>query len=254
MEKLRFSEGANRLYQFLWGEFCDWYIELVKPHLSLAGDANLRYTAQWVLHHVLEGTLKLLHPFMPFVTEEIYQRLPGVAGSIMISSWPKEKAREDREAEEGMSLLMAIIQEARMIRSEMRIPPKKKIELLTRPTHRNKLTILKQHRYYISNLVGVGSLLVDRDLSRPPESASSLVDGVEIFIPLKGMVDIEKERKRLISLANELRKKLALTRERISRPEFKTKAPPEVVERKRQEEKELRMRLQRLKKRIEEVS
>ena len=254
MEKLRFSEGANHLYQFLWGEFCDWYIELVKPYLSPGEDPNLRYAAQWVLYHVLEGTLKLLHPFMPFVTEEIHQRLPGQRSAIMISSWPKEKAREDREAEEGMSLLMAIIQEARMIRSEMRISPKKKIELLIRPFHRNKLAILDQHKYYISNLVGVGSILIDRALSRPPESASSLVDGVEIFIPLKGMVDMEKERKRLISLTNELRKKLALTRERISRPEFKTKAPPEVVERKRQEEKELKMRLQRLEKRIEEVS
>jgi valyl-tRNA synthetase len=149
---------------------------------------------------------------------------------------------------------MAIIQEARMIRSEMRIPPKKKIELLMRPTQENKLAILSQHKYYISNLVGAGSLLIDRNLSRPPKSASSLVDGVEIFIPLKAMVDIEKERERLISLANELKKKLALTRERISCPEFKTKAPPEVVERKRQEEKELTMRLERLEKRIEEVS
>ena len=141
-----------------------------------------------------------------------------------------------------------------MIRSEMRISPQKKIELLIRPSHEDKLTILKQHKSYIINLVGASSLLVDRDLSRPPGSASSLVDGVEIFIPLKGIVEIEKERKRLVSAANELKKKLMLVKKKISHPEFKTKAPPEVVEKKKKEEKELRTRLQRLEKRIEEVS
>jgi len=254
MEKFRFSEGANSLYQFVWGEFCDWYIELVKPYLALTGDPKSRYRTQWVLHYVIEGTLKLLHPFMPFVTEEIYQRFSGRRDSIMISSWPKEEVREDREAEEKMSLLMKIIQEVRMIRSEMRISPQKKIELLIRPSHGDKLTILKQHKSYIINLVGTSSLLIDRDLSRPPGSASSLVDGVEIFIPLKGIVEIEKERKRLVSVANELKNKLMLVKKKISHPEFKTKAPPEVVEKKKKEEKELRMRLQRLEKRIEEVS
>ncbi len=198
--------------------------------------------------------MRLLHPFMPFVTEEIYQRLPGEKRSIMVSSWPEEEAKEDREAEEKMGFLMAIIQEARMIRSEMRIPPKKKIELLIRPSQRNTLTIVKQHRAYIVNLVGARSLLIERDLSRPPESASSLVGGVEIFIPLKGMVDIEKERKRLIAVTGELKKKLTSVTEKISRPEFETKAPPEVVERKKEEEKELKMRLQRLERRIEEMS
>jgi valyl-tRNA synthetase len=254
MEKFRFSEGANSLYQFVWGEFCDWYIELVKPYLAPREDVKSRYRAQWVLHCVIEGTLKLLHPFMPFVTEEIYQRLSGGRDSIMISSWPKGRARRDTEAEEKMSLLMKIIQEARMIRSEMRIPPQKKIELLIRPLYGKKLTILREHKSYIINLVGVSSLLIDRDLSRPAGSASSLVDGVEIFIPLRGILEIEKERKRLVSVVDQLNKKLALLGEKISRPEFKTKAPPGVVEKKKKEEKELRMKLQRLEKRIQEVS
>ena len=141
-----------------------------------------------------------------------------------------------------------------MIRSEMRISPEKKIELLIRSSHANKLTILREHKSYVINLVAASSLLINRDLSRPPGSASSLVNGVEIFIPLKGIVEIEKERKRLVSVVCELKKKLILVKKTISHPEFKTKAPAEVVEKKKKEEKELRMRLQRLQKRIREVS
>ena len=255
LESFKFSEAANLLYQFIWDELCDWYIELVKPRLRKEEDPSSRYSAQWILLYVLKGTLKMLHPFMPFITEEIYQRLSkdGDEESIMISSWPRPEGERDREAEEKMSLLMKVIQEARTIRSEMRIPPQKKINLYLKSADPDELELLEKNKSYISHLVKTEQLIIGEEVERPADSASSVVEKIELFIPLKGLLDLDKEKKRLKAMLKELEERLNATKKRLSNPQFLKNAPSQVVNKEKEKELDLGVKVERLKKRLEEI-
>jgi len=252
---LLFSETAQLLYQFIWGEFCDWYIELTKPRLlNKKGDSS-RYTAQWTLYKVLKGTLKILHPFMPFITEEIYQRLPRDKDdkeSIMISSWP-ESEREDKEAEKKMNLIMEVIQDVRTIRSEMRIPPQKEIDLALKTSNEENLNILRENNSYIVNLIKTNQLLIDKDITPIKGSISSLSGDVEIFIPLKDLIDIEKERKRLKKDIEKLNKELFSLEKKFSYPQFLSKAPPEIIEKEKEKRETFQCKIKKIKQRLKEM-
>jgi len=256
LEGLKFSEAADLLYQFIWGELCDWYIELVKPRLRDEVDLHSRYSAQWILLYVSRGALKLLHPFMPFITEEIYQRLAKDEKdeeSIMISSWPKLEGKRDKDAEGKMRLLMEVIQEARTIRSEMRIPPQKRVDLYLKTPDQGDLELLRENEPYISNMVKTERLIVGKKVERPTDSASSVAGKIELFIPLKGLLNLDKEKDRLRNMVRELEKKLSVATERLSNLEFLKNAPSEVVQREKEQQVELEMKIERLKKRLEEI-
>jgi len=255
LEHFKFSEAAGFLYKFIWGELCDWYIELVKPRLSRDKESSSRYSAQWVLYSVLKGTLKLLHPFMPFITEEIYQRLPKDEGdeeSIMISSWPKLKGKRDKEAEDKMGLLREVIQEVRAIRSEMGILPQRRIDIHLKAAQ-NDLNLLKEGESYICNLARVNQLIMGEDISKPSNSVSSAVGEIEIFIPLKGLLDMTKEKMRLRGVLEELEGELITVEKRLSNPEFLRKAPAEIIEKEKEGERNIKIKMERFKKRLEEI-
>jgi valyl-tRNA synthetase len=253
LENFEFSQAAHRLYQFFWGEFCDWYIELVKFRLLDEGDLSSRYTAQWILWYILKGTLKLLHPFIPFITEEIYQRLSGAEESIMVSPWPLPSKKMSPEANKEMHLLREIIQEARTIRSEIGIPPQIKIELWLKPSSKNNLNILKENEKEITDLAKTRKLVIDEALTKPAYSASSLIEDVEIFIPLAELIDMDKEKKRLKANWQKLEKEILVLEKRLSKPHFLEKAPPEIIKKEKEKREVLLHKSGRLKKRLEEI-
>lgn len=253
LENFRFSQAAHRLYQFFWGRFCDWYIELVKFRLLNKEDLPSRYIAQWILWYVLKGTLKLLHPFMPFITEEIYQRLPGTEESIMLFHWPRPGRKITPEGKKEIHLLREIIQEVRTIRSELGITPQAKIDLWLKPSRENDLDTLKENEEEITNLVKAKKLVIDRDITKPPRSTSSSVEDIEIFIPLEELIDVDRERKRLKANWEKLQKEIAILEKKLSHPNFPQKAPPEIVEKERERKEALLHKSKRLKKRLKEV-
>jgi len=253
LENFRFSQAAYRLYHFFWKKFCDWYIELVKFRLLNRKEEISRYTAQWTLWYTLKGTLKLLHPFMPFVTEEIYQRLPGSEESIMISCWPSPDKEIRLEGEKEMYLLREIIQEVRTIRSEIGITPQAKIELWLKYSQENDFNTLKENEEEITNLARVGKLVISKDITQPAFSASSLVKDIEIFIPLQGFIDLEKERKRLKANEEKLKKEIARLERKLSSGHFLQKAPPEIVQKEKEKKEALIQKSERLKKRLKEI-
>jgi valyl-tRNA synthetase len=279
LENFEFSQAAHRLYQFFWGEFCDWYIELVKFRLLDKEDSSSRYTAQWMLWYILKGTLKLLHPFIPFITEEIYQRLSGAEESIMVSCWPLPSKEISPDGNKEMHLLREIIQEVRTIRSEIGILPQIKIELWLRtgqqvtPSpfplpcgerievrgkrkflyNQDSLNTLKENEKEITNLTKTRKLVIGKALTKPAYSASSLIEDVEIFIPLAELIDMDKEKKRLKANWQKLEKEILILEKRLSNPHFLEKAPPEIVQKEKEREKALTQKSKRLKKRLKEI-
>ncbi len=240
LEAYELGEAARVLYEFTWSEFCDWYIELAKPRLYGKTSPPDRATAQHVLASVLKGTLELLHPFMPFITEEIWQHLPGRGVTIMRATWPEPRQElEDIEAEREMEVLMDITRAIRHIRSEMNVPPSRRAEVLLAAPGDAVRSLLKKAGAYISLLAGA-ELKTSSSLQAVPEQAAHAVTrGVEIFVPLKGLIDVSKEAARLEKELAAVEKDLARVRGKLSNPGFLGKAPADVVEKERAKEDEL---------------
>ncbi|MCD6575422.1 valine--tRNA ligase [Candidatus Aerophobetes bacterium] len=252
LEDFRFPQAAQAIYQFIWQDFCDWYVELVKPRLK--SSSIQRRISQAVLYEVLKGSLKLLHPFMPFITEELWQRLPGEVKSIMISDWPEDKFVEDRDAEKKMGLFMEVVTQIRTIRAEMRIPPQKKIEVLLHTQNSENLSLLRENLSYIETLVNSERIFAGSDVEKPRICASGIAEDIDVFIPLERLIDVDKERERLSKDLIRVENELERVDRKLSSNEFLKKAPPEVVTREREKESQLREKLSRLKKRLEDLS
>ncbi len=240
LEAYELGEAARVLYEFTWSEFCDWYIELSKPRLYGKTSPPDRATAQHVLASVLKGTLELLHPFMPFITEEIWQHLPGRGLTIMRAPWPEPRPElKDNEAEKEMEVLMDITRAIRHIRSEMNVPPGRRAEVLLAVPAPNLRVLLKKSGSYISVLAGA-DLKVFPALEKAPEQAAHAVTrGVEIFVPLKGLIDVDRETARLKKELASVEKDLARVRGKLGNPGFLGKAPADVVAKERAKESEL---------------
>ncbi|MDY7031862.1 MAG: valine--tRNA ligase [Thermodesulfobacteriota bacterium] len=236
LENYKFNEGAHLLYQFIWHEFCDWYVELVKPHLYQVKDVELRSTTQCVLLEVLGTILCLLHPFMPFITEEIWSKLPNTKDSITVHQYPESDQRLiDEEVEAEMGLIMDIIGNIRNIRGEMNVPPSKLIESFLYCEDEKLCERLEGNGDYIKNLAMVKTLSVSSQKKRYKSAATAVVNGVEIFLPLKGIIDFYEEEKRLEKERNKIDKKLELINKKLSNEDFLRKAPPDIVEKQRGE-------------------
>jgi valyl-tRNA synthetase len=240
LEHYRFNEGAHILYQFVWHEFCDWYIELIKPYLYQTEDENLKLNTQYVLIEVLNSVLCLLHPFMPFITEEIWDKLPNTEGSITVHQYPKSDTsliNDDAEAE--MYLIMDIIGNIRNIKGEMNIAPSKQITalLFTKDEEiRKKLDMNKDH---IKNLTRLKTLSISTEKKTYESAATAIVDKVEIFLPLKGIIDFHEEEKRLRKESDRIEKKLVLLKKKLSNEDFLQKAPQQIIEKERAESEKL---------------
>lgn len=239
LEEYRFNEAASTLYQFFWHEFCDWYLELTKERLY-GEDPAAKRRAQKVLLQVLEESLRLLHPLMPFITEEIYQHLPEHGESIMTSAFPGvDPARDDPAAEEGMAVVMDAITMIRNIRGEMNIPPGKALRPLIRVRDRAVLKILQANTGYLLSLTRALEIRVGLDLARPPHSAMSVDERMEVFVPLKGVIDMEEERGRLVKNLKKVQEELSMVNRKLSNESFIERAPADVVEKEKKRSEDL---------------
>jgi valyl-tRNA synthetase len=230
----RFNSAARALYEFAWGEFCDWYLELAK--VRFYGDKNTPeyLSVQYVTHKVLDSFLRLLHPFMPFITEEIWQKLPGSGESLVRARWPKSsKALMDEEAENEMATLQQAVCGMRNIRSEMNVAPSRKASVLIKAEGRS-LEILKKNEASLKFLCKVDRAEISSSVTKPQLAASSITEGMEIYMPLEGLIDIDVEKQRLSKELQKAHEDLELTLKKLNNRDFVVKAKPEVVERERQ--------------------
>jgi valyl-tRNA synthetase len=247
----RFNSAARALYEFAWGEFCDWYLELAK--VRFYGDKNTPeyLSVQYVTHKVLDSFLRLLHPFMPFITEEIWQKLPGSGQSLARARWPKSsKALMDEEAENEMAILQQAVCGIRNIRSEMNVAPSRKAPVLIRVGGRN-LEILRKNEASLKFLCKVDRAEISSSVTKPQLAASSITEGMEIYMPLEGLIDIEVEKQRLGKELQKAHGDLELTLKKLNNRDFVVKAKPEVVERERQKLKTFEELTDKLQKNLE---
>lgn len=231
MERYDFGAAAKLIYEFLWNEFCDWYIELAKPDLYQKENQAARKRVQSVLSGVLRDTLTLLHPFMPYLTEEIWQALPHQGMSLMMSQWPKvDENKIDLKAEKEMELLMDIIRAVRNIRSETNIVPSKKIELILQ-ADRDDLVVLENGKAYLVGMAGLSSLKFNSLCQTKPEKAmTARVEKVELYLPLAGLLDLDKEKARLEKELLQAQKEIERVDNKLVNQGFLAKAPAQVIE------------------------
>jgi valyl-tRNA synthetase len=237
LEGFRFSDAANALYQFVWHELCDWYIELAKPHLHLPADGSppspQRKVAQGVLALVLERVLRLLHPMVPFVTEEIWQKLPKpghLPASLMITIYPRsEDALVDAEAEAEMALVQEFAVGVRMLRATYNVPPSWSVPVEVRiPDEATRATI-DRHRALVENSARV-TMNLTAEGGPIPGSAKEVVRGVaEIVMPLAGLIDVAAEKARIGKDIAKAAKEIATLEKKLANPQFLERAPEEVV-------------------------
>ncbi|USG64142.1 valine--tRNA ligase [Brevibacillus ruminantium] len=229
MDLFEFGEAGRVLYNFIWDDLCDWYIEMAKIPLYGADDAAKK-TTQSVLVTVLDQTLRLLHPFMPFMTEEIWHALPHEGESITIAKWPTANEQwifPDAEAE--MDLLVEVIRNVRNIRAEVNVPMSKKIELLIKPGDEATLARLKRGEEYLIRFCNPERLEISEQLQTPDKAMSAVVSGAELFLPLAGLIDLEQEVKRLEKELATLHSEVERIEKKLNNPGFMAKAPEKVV-------------------------
>ena len=241
LKTYRFNEAANTVYHFTWNEYCDWYLEMAKPRWGNDRESTPlspeqvedRRTARWVAWRVLEGILRLVHPFMPFVTEEIWQSLPHDGELLATTGWPRSKSSWlDAEAERQIAFVQELVVAVRNLRVENGLPPGKQVPVVVRGSA-EQLDLVEQLAWQITPLARIAELTVARDGSRPTVAASAVVMGAEVFLPLEGLVDLEEERARLAREAGRLVDDLENSKKKLRNRDFLHKARPEIVEKER---------------------
>jgi valyl-tRNA synthetase len=231
----RFNDVASTLYQFIWHEYCDWYLELSKPALYEEKGSASRKATQTVLAHVLETALRLLHPIMPFITEEIWQTLPeGVrseAQSIMISKFPAvDEKRINAEIEQDMQMVMDTILAIRNIRGEMNIAPSAQINAIVKVETKKLGAHLEKSAGYVKTLARLSELRIGMNETKPKAAATGVITGAEVYVPLEGILDLAQERDRLMKEIAKISKDIDVFSRKLSNKDFVDKAPKAVVE------------------------
>lgn len=251
LERFELGEAGRAIYDFIWSEVCDWYIEIAKPRLYNKEAAAERATAQHVLATVLVSAMKLLHPYMPFITEEIYQCLPHEAESIMISKWPVADASlVDPEAERGMNAIMDSIKAIRNMRAEVNANPGKKIPAIMLVSE-DLREVVAHNDSYIKLLGGIDNLELRPLNGEKPENAmAAVVTGIEVYLPLAGLIDVEKETQRLSKELAAMEKDLQRAGGKLNNAGFLAKAPEDVIAKERAKYEELSGKIEAVKKRM----
>ena len=251
LERFELGEAGRAIYDFIWSEVCDWYIEIAKPRLYNKEAAAERATAQHVLATVLVSAMKLLHPYMPFITEEIYQCLPHEAESIMISKWPvADESLVDPEAERGMNAIMESIKAIRNMRAEVNANPGKKIPAIMLVSE-DLREVVAHNDSYIKLLGGIDNLELRPLNGEKPENAmAAVVTGIEVYLPLAGLIDVEKETQRLSKELAAMEKDLQRAGGKLNNAGFLAKAPEDVIAKERAKYEELSGKIEAVKKRM----
>ncbi|NQT90043.1 MAG: valine--tRNA ligase [Candidatus Omnitrophica bacterium] len=247
LESYRLNEAANLLYEFIWHKYCDWYVEIAKSSIG-------EYKTQFILFKVLEKSLRMLHPFMPFVTEEIWQKLKAKE-PIMVSPWPHlQDQMIDQASEEAMERIIEIVVAIRNIRAEMNIEKKQQVDVVISTSRADVVKLKDELSIYSTRLADVKSLTIEKKAKRPEMSASAILDFCEIFIPLEGVIDIKQEKQRVEKKAKEFEGLLMALSKKLKNKDFLNKAPKDIVDQEKAKEKVLREKLKKIQENIKNLS
>ncbi|MDP8299268.1 MAG: valine--tRNA ligase [Candidatus Tantalella remota] len=235
LERYRFNDATAALYEFIWHKYCDWYLEISKM-------AKDKKTTQKVLVKVLTRSLQLLHPIMPFITEEIWQKVPGKTSKwITTSEWPsREEKFDDSEARENMELMIAVISALRNVRAFWNIGQASKVDVVLDVSSSVEEKLLERTTPYIEQLGRCSVKEIGKNVTRPEQSVAALVGGVKVFVPLGGAVDLDKERKRVEKKVEELGKYLLSIEKKLANKAFTDKAPEDVVQKEKSKQERFR--------------
>lgn len=252
-EAYDFGEAGRHLYSFIWDDFCDWYIEMAK--LPLYGDdEKAKKTTKSVLAYVLDMILKLMHPLMPFVTEEIWQHIPHQGETIMLADWPTvNETDSNNDAIQEMALVQSIIRSVRNIRAEMNVAPNKPIDMRIKPATDKEQAILLKNKSYLERFCHPEILEIDILMSIPEKSLSTVVTGAEIYLPLEGLINIEEEIERLKKEHEKLTFEVDRVKKKLNNPGFVKKAPTHVVDEEKLKEKDYIDKREKIEMRIKEL-
>ncbi|MBS4216990.1 valine--tRNA ligase [Bacillus sp. FJAT-49711] len=252
-EKYEFGEVGRALYNFIWDDLCDWYIEMAKLPLY-SEDEKAKLTTRSVLAYVLDNTMRLLHPFMPFITEEIWQNLPHQGESITIAAWPQvDSSLSDQTAASEMKLLMDIIHSVRTIRAEVNTPMSKKIKMMLKARDEEVLAALEKNKHFIERFCNPEELEIAINITPPEKSMSAVVTGAELFLPLAGLINIEEEIVRLEKEWDKWNKEVERVQKKLSNEKFISKAPQSIVDEERAKEKDYLEKRATVEERLKEI-
>lgn len=251
--KYEFGEAGRHLYNFIWDELCDWYIEMAKLPLYGDDESEKRMT-QSVLAYVLDQTMRMLHPYMPFITEEIWQQLPHQGESITVAAWPEAKSEFHNEtASKEMKRLVSIIKSVRNIRAEVDTPMSKQIKLLIQAENEATVSELENNRNYLERFCNPSELTISTNVDVPEKAMSAVVTGAELFLPLEGLIDFDKEIKRLEKELDKWTKEVERVQKKLSNEGFVNKAPQAVVDEEKQKEQDYLEKQAKVKARLNEL-
>ena len=243
LAEYKFNDAAHAIYSFWWHEFCDWYIELTKQRLydRNAGAGKSSDTARQVLFYVLKKSTQLLHPFMPFITEELWDKIKGEGdGLIMVSRWPEARAEFDFAAESAeTALFQEVVYRIRNVRGEMNVPPDKRAPVVFKTASESVASIIRREEVHIKALARVESITIDAAYAPATTDASAVMTDLEIFIPLKNLIDFDKERARIDKEIERMRGDLGRVEQKLNNESFIGKAPADVIEREKAKRNEM---------------
>ena len=252
-DKYEFGEVGRVLYNFIWDDLCDWYIEMAKLPLYGEDEAGKK-TTRSVLAYVLDNTMRLLHPFMPFITEEIWQALPHQGESITVAKWPEVRAElTDHAASEEMKLLVDIIRSVRNIRAEVNTPMSKQIKLNIKAKNDGILASLENNRHYVERFCNPSELNMGTEIETGEKAMTAVVTGAELFLPLEGLINMEEEIARLEKELEKLNAEVDRVQKKLSNEKFVSKAPANVVEEERKKEQDYLEKRATVEARIQEL-
>ena len=249
--RFELGEAGRLVYEFIWGEFCDWYIELAKPRLYNKENAEERATAQHVICEALSSSMKLLHPYMPFITEEIWQCLPHEGDSIMVAAWPEsDEQLFDAEAEAAMNAMMEAIKAIRNMRAEVNVAPGKKVPAILLVADELQ-QVVAANQSYIKLMASVDELsILPAGGDKPENAMAAVTKGIEVYLPLKGLIDVEKETQRLNKELDGMTKEIGRIEGKLNNAGFLAKAPAEVVEKEKTKAQEIAVKMQAIQERL----
>ncbi|MBU1933556.1 MAG: valine--tRNA ligase [Candidatus Omnitrophica bacterium] len=255
LDNYRFNEAESIAYDFFWHDFCDWYLEMAKPILadSVERIADRRKITELVLLYVLENSLKLLHPFMPFVTEAVWQNIEE-RGSIMTEKWPKpDRSLINKEAEKNIELIQSVIISIRNIRSDMNIPHTAMLTVYIVPLKKDGCGKLEEGSEHIKRLARAEKLIIEKTSKKPAQCATAVLEGFNIFVSLEGVIDFKAEKARLRKKMEDIDIKLKFVNKRLKDDNFIKKAPEKIVSMEKEKAAKLKEQKDRLKKTLESL-
>jgi valyl-tRNA synthetase len=256
-QNLRFNDAAQGIFQFLWDEFCSWYIELSKDRLN-SNDILSRSTTLYILLDVMQNSMRLLHPIMPFITEEIWQNIkkvfPQTEDALIIAAFPScDEKMIDPEIADDMSFMQEAITAVRNLRKELNLNPGIPISLVIRVAEERQKDLIERYTTYFKRLAKVENIELGRQISKPKASIAAVVRNLEIFLPLKGIIDLEAEKARLSKQVEKLQREQQAVKNKLDNPLFLTNAKPEVVENERKRFEEVSIKLSLTKELLEDI-